>query len=130
MTWSLSVKGGFAAAHRLIGSGGKCESLHGHNFNVVLTVEGDSLDDTGMLLDFGILKKVLSSVLAPLDHRDLNECQAFSSQSPSSENIARHVCREASRELSGTGVRVRSVTVSESETASATYCPGKLTVGG
>ena len=123
MTWHLSIKGGFAAAHRIIGCGGKCESIHGHNFRVVLAVQGEKLDDSGMLLDFGILKKVLAKALAPLDHCDLNQCPAFSGMSPSSENIARYVCGVASRELTGTGVLVCSVTVSESETASATYYP-------
>jgi len=121
MTWSLSVHGGFAAAHRIVGSGGKCESIHGHNFRVVLTVRGENLDGSGMLVDFGVLKEILARVLAPLDHCDLNQCPAFSGKSPSSENIASHVFMEASRELRGRGVRVQSVTVSESETASATY---------
>ena len=123
MTWRLSVSGGFSAAHRLVGSGGKCESMHGHNFRVVLTVEGKRLDGSGMVVDFGVLKKVLNSVLGGLDHTDLNENSAFSGDSPSSENIARYICREAAKELPFPHVQVRSVTVSESDTASATYFP-------
>lgn len=121
MTWCLTVSGGFAAAHRLVGSGGKCESLHGHNFNVDLKVEGDQLDRSGMLVDFGILKGILNSVLGGLDHGDLNEHRAFDGTSPSSENIARYIWQEVSRNLNVPGVRIRSVTVSESGTASATY---------
>ena len=91
MTYRLSVHDHFSAAHRLAGSGGKCESLHGHNFRVTLEVTGEQLDETGMLMDFGELKKVLRNVLAELDHSDLNEHQAFIDSSPSSENIARFI---------------------------------------
>ena len=125
MTYSLSVHDGFAAAHRLEGSGGKCESLHGHNFRVTLEVSGNQLDDTGMLMDFGELKKVLRTVLAQLDHSDLNEHPAFTGTSPSSENIARFIWGEVSDAIDLKTVKVVSVTVNESETAAARYEPGK-----
>lgn len=123
MTWRLKVKSGFAAAHRVVGSGGKCESLHGHNFKVELEVEGHELNCSGMLLDFGILKKILGAVLENLDHRDLNDINALKGKSPSSENIARYILTEVTKRMSAPEVKVRSVTVSESDSASATYFP-------
>jgi 6-pyruvoyltetrahydropterin/6-carboxytetrahydropterin synthase len=123
MIWILKVRGGFSAAHRLIGSGGKCESLHGHNFKVELEVEGRQLDDTGMVVDFGVLKDALNSVISDLDHRDLNEVAAFKRKSPSSENIARHILEEVEGRIADPDVKVRSVIVSESDTASAMYFP-------
>ena len=125
MTWVLKVRSGFSAAHRLVGSGGKCESLHGHNFGVELEVEGRKLDDTGMMIDFGVLKGILNSVLESLDHSDLNEVSNFADQSPSSENIARYILEEVEGKISAPDVRVRSVTVSESDNASATYFPSE-----
>ena len=121
MTWRLKVKSGFAAAHRLFGSGGKCESLHGHNFKVELEVEGARLDDTGMLVDFGVLKGALASVLETLDHSDLNDIEVLTGKSPSSEVLARYILEEVRGRIRVPGVKVRSVTVSESETASATF---------
>lgn len=125
MTYRLSIKDGFAAAHRLVGSGGKCESLHGHNFRVILEVSGDQLDETGMLMDFGDLKGILRAVLAELDHSDLNEHPAFSDSSPSSENIARFIWSKVNDVIESDTVTVVSVTVNESETASAKYESGK-----
>ena len=125
MTYRLSIKDGFAAAHRLVGSGGKCESLHGHNFRVILEVSGDQLDETGMLMDFGDLKGILRAVLAELDHSDLNEHPAFSDSSPSSENIARFIWSKVNDVIESDTVTVVSVTVNESETASAKYEPKK-----
>jgi 6-pyruvoyltetrahydropterin/6-carboxytetrahydropterin synthase len=124
MSYRLSIIDGFAAAHRITGSGGKCESLHGHNFHVTLEVMGDQLDETGMLMDFGVLKKILQAVLAELDHSDLNEHEAFSGSSPSSENIARFIWGKVSDAIDLDTVTVASVTVNESDTASARYEPG------
>ena len=121
MTYRLTVRDGFSAAHRIVGSGGKCESIHGHNFEVAMTVSGNSLGEAGMLMDFGHLKKMLREITGDLDHIDLNDHPAFTGSSPSSENIARYIWGKADAALGGTGVRVDSVTVAESETASATY---------
>jgi len=123
VTYRLSVHDGFAAAHRLTGSGGKCESLHGHNFRVTLEVTGDRLDGSGMLMDFGELKKTLRTVLRELDHTDLNEHRAFRDSGPSSENIARFIWGAVNHMLDLDRVRVASVTVYESDTASARYEP-------
>ena len=123
MTYRLSVHDGFAAAHRLTGSGGKCESLHGHNFRVTLEVTGDQLDGSGMLMDFGDLKKTLRTVLEELDHSDLNEHRVLSVSGPSSENIARFIWRAVNDMLDRNNVKVAAVTVNESDTASARYEP-------
>ncbi len=117
MTYRLTVRDGFAAAHRIVGSGGKCEMMHGHNFTVELAVEGNDLAGTGMLVDFAVLKRVLGEILRDLDHRDLNDHPAFAANSPSSENIARHVFRRACEALGGGKARVAEVTVFESERA-------------
>ena len=121
MIYRLTVKDGFAAAHRIVGSGGKCESMHGHNFKVVIAVSGSQLGEAGMLMDFGDLKKVLREITGELDHSDLNEHPAFKEASPSSENIAAFIFNRAQAKLDGSNVQVDSVTVAESETASATY---------
>jgi 6-pyruvoyltetrahydropterin/6-carboxytetrahydropterin synthase len=121
MTYRLTVREGFAAAHRIVGSGGKCESMHGHNFRVEMTISGTRLGDAGMLMDFGVLKKVIREITGELDHIDLNEHPAFVGKSPSSENIAAFIAERAAAQLDGDVVKVDSVTVWESETASATY---------
>lgn len=121
MSYRLYVRDVFSGAHRLVGSGGRCEALHGHNFHVTLEVKGDHLDKTGMLVDFGDLKKALKTILAELDHSDLNEHPAFSGSSPSSENIARFIWESVNKVTGSASVTVASVTVSESDTAWAKY---------
>ena len=48
----------FDSAHRLVDYPGKCNNLHGHIWNVLLEVEGEKLDNIGMLWDFTNVKKL------------------------------------------------------------------------
>ena len=126
--WRLTVRDDFSAGHALRHYEGKCERMHGHNFAVELTVQGQRLTpDTEMLLDFKTLKACLKTVLDALDHRLLNETPPFDVINPSSENLARHIWREMA-ELLATHtdeqtreVHLHSVTVSEKGAQSATY---------
>ena len=67
--YEIKIKTDFAAAHCLREVGGKCESLHGHNFTVEVAVESEALDELGMVIDFRILKTKTQAVLQALDHR-------------------------------------------------------------
>lgn len=121
--FELTVKKTFEAAHRLPAVGGGCEKLHGHTYGAAVTVEAGAVDETGVALDFRVLKEILSGALAPLDHAFLNEIPPFDKTPPSAENIARFVFEESARRLkvAAPKVRLKSATVWESETASATY---------
>ena len=80
MKYLLVVRDSFAAAHRLVGSGGRCENLHGHNWKVEVTVETDTLDEAGMGLDFTVLKKKTAEVVGvsvPTVRRDWRMAQAW-----------------------------------------------------
>ncbi len=48
----------FDAAHRLVGYEGKCNNLHGHIWNVEIEIEGEKLNDVGILWDFSNAKKL------------------------------------------------------------------------
>ena len=113
--WRLTVRDEISAGHALRHYEGKCERLHGHNFAVELTVEGDKLtENVELLLDFKVLKRALKEELAALDR--LN---------PSSENISRHIFQNVARRLaadeSACHVRVHSISVSEKGAQTATY---------
>lgn len=116
----LQVEDDFAAAHQLRGYKGKCESLHGHNWRVMARIKGSRLDACGMLLDFGIFKRLLKECLDEFDHRFLNEKQPFDGINPTSENLARHIFRDLASRLPD-GIAVCGITVWESEKYAATF---------
>lgn len=60
----------FASAHFLIFANGKRESLHGHNYQVSVAVEGE-LDRAGVILNFITFKPLIKEICDGLDHRTL-----------------------------------------------------------
>ena len=116
----LQVEGDFASAHQLREYQGKCENLHGHNWRVLARVKGRELDKTGMLVDFGILKKLVRDLLESLDHKFLNETPPFDTINPTSENLSKYLFEELDNLLPA-GVSVHEITVWESEKCAATY---------
>lgn len=119
--YEIMVQESFSAAHRLRDYGGKCEGLHGHNWHVDVVVRSQRLDQTGLAIDFRVLKGHTRSVLSTLDHAFLNDLPEFRSINPSSENIARYIFERISALLSGGPVKVARVNVWESDHACASY---------
>lgn len=116
----LEIEEDFSAAHQLRGYQGKCENLHGHNWRVKLAVSGTDLLPTGMLVDFGDLKKILRAQLSSLDHRFLNELPPFTKINPTSELIAKFLAKQIAPQLPP-NVKLHRVTVWESEKCRATF---------
>jgi 6-pyruvoyltetrahydropterin/6-carboxytetrahydropterin synthase len=64
----------FAAAH-MATFGGDCEPLHGHNYDVMVEVEGD-LTDESWVIDFGKIKQFTRDICERLDHHFLLQSQS------------------------------------------------------
>jgi 6-pyruvoyltetrahydropterin/6-carboxytetrahydropterin synthase len=88
--YEVTVESGFSSGHYLRNYRGKCENPHGHNYKVRLTLRGGSLDETGLLLDFKLLKQVMRPVIERIDHQMLNDLEPFIELNPSAENLARY----------------------------------------
>ena len=59
----------FAAAH-MATFAGDCEPLHGHNYDVILELEGDLTEDA-WVWDFGAIKRAARAICEDLDHHFL-----------------------------------------------------------
>jgi 6-pyruvoyltetrahydropterin/6-carboxytetrahydropterin synthase len=122
----------FCYGHRLLDYAGKCRSLHGHNGRAVIVLEGESLDERGMLVDFTDIKRELAGWIdGTLDHRmilsdrdpairflrELGEPLHVIDCNPTAENIARLIYEHAeSQEFP-----VVEVTLWETRRSCATY---------
>lgn len=106
----------FCAAHRIPGHP-KCGRIHGHNYEVQATLRGRIQPD-GMVIDFGIVKKILKDLTDPMDHRyifpaelhdwvasaaalngELDNVLPLPVSVTSAENLACHLAREVGAEL-------------------------------
>ena len=119
--YTLRVIADFAAAHTLRGYPGACSRLHGHNWKVEVEVDAAELDDIGMGLDFKVIKKSAKQLLGDLDHHYLNETPPFDVVNPTAENIAAHLYRGLTHRLNDDRIRVRAVTLWETESACVRY---------
>ncbi len=102
----LSCAFHFAASHFLTKYHGKCENLHGHNYKIIVTIEGEIKED-GMVIDFKLIKKtVMTNVIDQLDHTHLND----TIDNPSAENLAVWIWDKLKNELP-----LKSITVYETD---------------
>ncbi len=60
----------FCASHFLTEDFGKCVRLHGHDYEVIVSVKGE-IQRNGAVLDFSILKRVIRRVILPMEHKIL-----------------------------------------------------------
>lgn len=64
----------FEMAHALKGYDGLCRNIHGHSYELMVTVTGTPVSDSastklGMVMDFGDLKKIVrKSIIDEFDH--------------------------------------------------------------
>ena len=123
--FEVAVEQSFASAHALRNYKGRCENVHGHNWRVRVVIEGEKLDQTGMLVDFLDIKSFMGEILDRIDHQFLNEIPPFDVVNPSAENIAEYFYQQMTGKLAETPVpvRIREVKIWETEIQSATYRP-------
>jgi 6-pyruvoyltetrahydropterin/6-carboxytetrahydropterin synthase len=125
----------FSYGHRLLDYEGKCRYLHGHNGKALITIEAAELDEQGMVLDFGEIKRVVRGWIEDhLDHRmvlrrddpavpaltQLGEPLFLMDDNPTAENIAKLIFDVVAAE----GFPVVAVRLWETPRCFASFCPG------
>lgn len=77
----------FESAHFLpkVPEGHKCARLHGHNYEMEVTVSG-SMQAEGWIIDFFDMDKIVKPIIDLVDHRCLNIVEGL--DNPTVENIA------------------------------------------
>jgi len=120
----------FDASHRLLHYEGKCNNLHGHRWRVEVWLAGEPDPETGILVDFNIVREVIErfdhQVILNREDPMIRCLQKFqpvvkTEGDPSSEVLAGEIRRLLDREchLGGNGARVTRIRVWESETCCA-----------
>lgn len=129
----------FCCAHRLYRYSGHCQNLHGHNYRVFVTLQGDTLDSLGMVIDFGWIKRmfggwldehwdhttlynekdtVMVPVVTALNKIQTKPCYALSGN-PTAEYMALYLKAVFSTLLSEQGIDATLVSVAVYETATS-----------
>jgi len=119
--YKVSKRVEIAGAHCLkLDYDSPCSEMHGHNWIIVVTVEGKELNQNGMLIDF----KHISEVVNRLDHQYINQIVG-PKINPTAENLAKWIMEEVQCKIITSGspitTRVVEVSVQESEGNIACY---------
>jgi 6-pyruvoyltetrahydropterin/6-carboxytetrahydropterin synthase len=136
-----------SAAHRLIGDyHGKCETLHGHNYEITVTFESNSLDSTGFLVDFQDIKTICndwvekhwdhallinSNDISLIEFAQLEKQKYFILQNGKNstvenlskilfDNLEQHICLESSLRKD---IKLIQVEIAETRSSKALYRP-------
>lgn len=113
MKVTVSRKAHFNAAHRLHNPAwsaeknnevfGKCNNphYHGHNYDLIVSVNGEIDPESGYVVDMKVLKDMIKEKIEDrFDHKNLNlETEEFKNLNPTAENIAAVIWRILRAEL-------------------------------
>ena len=117
----LKIVTDFASAHSLRNYPGDCARLHGHNWQVEVSVCSKVLDDNGIAIDFREIKKQTKLVIKRLDHQYLNEIKPFDVLNPTAENIAEYIHIELTKLINNDKIIVKSIKLWETDKSAVTY---------
>jgi len=87
--YTISKRFDFSASHQLVGlpESHQCARLHGHNYQLHLTLTDGKLNEVGFIKDYGELDEIKKYLDATVEHRHLNDVFLFN---PTAENMAKH----------------------------------------
>jgi 6-pyruvoyltetrahydropterin/6-carboxytetrahydropterin synthase len=110
----------FDAAHHLHQYNGKCASLHGHTYRLIIRLSG-YVNEIGLVIDFGEVKRIFKEQIeSKLDHRYLNE--VLPPMNTTAENMIVWIWQELASALDTyqeTSVRIEELTLYETPTSYA-----------
>lgn len=123
--FEITVRTTFNATHAIV-VGGQREPVHGHDWEVLATIAGPTLDDEHLLCDFHAVEAALQAIVDPWRHAHLNDAAAFAELEPTAERVAEAIASRLADALEGvlpTDAAVSAVRVTEAPGCVATYLP-------
>jgi len=109
-------------AHSLHGETfGPAQRLHGATYEVRVEILAPHLDSDGIVIDIGLLRRVLREMLAPLDLQNLDELPAFAGANTTTEFLCHWIHAALTRQLGARPDAALRVTLVESPNAWAAY---------
>lgn len=119
--YTLKIVTDFASAHTLRDYPGDCSRMHGHNWKTEVEVTSAQLNQAGMVIDFKEIKTATREITSELDHRYLNDLDAFKELNPTAENIAAYIYKQLASRLNTEYTKISAVTLWETERACVRY---------
>jgi 6-pyruvoyltetrahydropterin/6-carboxytetrahydropterin synthase len=136
--YKLEKRFSLPIGHRLSKHKGRCFSIHGHNFTVLVGLKSETLNENDMIIDFSELKTIVNKILDHFDHclllniedekivDDLKKLKMRTmtcSYDPTAEKLSELFYTMIAEDLSRQypNIQMDYVTVYENENSKATY---------
>ena len=121
--FEVAVEFSFRATHAVREAGGRREKLHSHRWKTEVCVGSKRLSAAGFVMDFRVLKKLVSDVLKELEGTRLDRLRFFVENrlDPTTENIAFYIYRRLRGPVKKEKSRLCRVTVWETADSRASY---------
>ncbi|MBL31878.1 MAG: 6-pyruvoyl tetrahydrobiopterin synthase [Flavobacteriales bacterium] len=116
----------FCSAHRLINNNlseddnqklfGKCYNLHGHNYQLFVTVTGSISTISGFVIDIKDLKQIINNkIIKKLDHQNINEVDFMQDKITTTENLCVAIWQELVEPIRQLGGELYKIEIRETE---------------
>ena len=101
---------------------GKCYNLHGHNYELFITVTGKINPKTGFVIDLKNLKHIVQvKIIQKLDHKDMNNVDFMKNLVCSTENLCVKIWQELEAPIKELGAKIYKIKINETENNSFEY---------
>lgn len=120
----------FSSSHRMLNNSfskkennkyfGKCQNIHGHNYELEVTVSGDIEEKTQCVINLNLLKKIVDiKLIKIIDHQYLNEVPLIKKNTKglpvTLENLSLWIWKFLETELKKRKIDLYSIRLQESE---------------
>tara|TARA_B100000427_G_scaffold244716_1_gene207707 strand:- start:121 stop:519 length:399 start_codon:yes stop_codon:yes gene_type:complete len=116
----------FASAHRLYNPKldsksnkqlfEKCHDLHGHNYQLFVTVTGNINPDSGFVIDLKDLKQIIHThIINKLDHKLINDVDFMKDTIATTENLCLKIWNELEKPIQEIGAKLYKIKILETE---------------
>ena len=112
--YKLKTQHRIYGAHRLKDHNGKCSTLHGHQYEIILEIHTENLNHINMVIDTHNVNVIFDNYVKT-DHLNLNSF--MNENNPTMEFMAKYFYDDLKKEIP----ELYSVTVYETPEASVTY---------
>jgi 6-pyruvoyltetrahydropterin/6-carboxytetrahydropterin synthase len=95
---------------------GKCYKLHGHNYELFVTVTGAVSKISGFVIDIKDLKQIIhNKVISKLDHNYINDVDFMQNKIATTENLCLSIWAELEEPIRQLGGQLYKIKIMETE---------------
>lgn len=126
--FTVTVEGGFTASHALVTGRGDREPRHSHAWKVRVAVSAETLDESGLAVDFLLIRHMIAEITGPWQGAELESLPCFKGKNVSAERVAVYVYEQIAARLTGRVV-VEHVKIMEAEGCWVKYSAERVCSG-